>query len=365
MKNFIITVVAAVSVFTNSFTWAAEAQKTSFNGNDFKAMTSVLATHNTVGDLLNYIQKFDLITTKEIEATLQYLSQHGVTKDSNFTNYTVKDNVVTFGDHKVTIVDENSFRNAEGKLLKLRQQYESFDQAFTRLVQENKLDKTTTVQSLFINKAYAETPKYTMKQNIGAFLGIIGLLTFVGGLAVLSIAMQKSEEIVKCDIGSRILLSAKERADLLDFLKFNKDRIANSFKMLCVRGKSGTQIFAPTMVGDKIDQKVEYSFISKAEKCSKKLAEAGKERQNVVIMFDANQDTEDTQSRIHRYAFDGKTTVCNEANAKTAEQKIKEDLRQNRIKLSTLFAESLSGLTKQQQQTEEVSMPAQNGRGAK
>jgi len=365
MKNFIITLVAAISVFTNSFALAAEAQKINFNGNDFKMMTGVLATHNTVGDLLSYIQKFDLITEKETEATIQYLSQYGVTKASSFANYTVKDNVVSFGKHKITIVDENSFRNAEGKLLKIRQQYETFDKAFARLVEENKLNKQTAANSLFINRAYAKEQEYTIVQNIGAFFGIVGLFLMAGGLAAFGIVSTKSEEIVKCDIGSKILLNAKERADLLDFLKFNKDRIANSFKMLCVKGKSGAQIFAPTMVGDKIDQKVEYSFIDKADKCSKKLAEAGKERKNIVIMFDANQDTEDTQSRIHRYAFDGKATVCNEVNAKIAEQKIKEDLRQNRIKLSSLFAESLKGLTKEQEQVERVSMPAQNGRGAK
>jgi hypothetical protein len=336
MKNFWITIITAISIFTNSFAFAEDAKV--FDPQTLIPQLVMMSkTYQTTEELLEHAHSMGLATSDEVQKIKKHVLSQGITTQEKIGEVKTNKTEVSIGQTKVKLIDQQTIRTASGKAVRLKLPYETFDQSVIRLSEEiSNQNLTTQYQNLFFNTAVAKESELSVYAKLaGVGLAIIIPTAIFAAVGLPFRAYEEAKTFFKCSMQAPVILSKEEEKNLNEFIAFGADQMAEAYHVTCKTGKSGKPYFQSSIKGANIGEKFEYAFLTKLEKCTKKINEAAMKRKEIGELVSAQDaETEQYQKSFYHYAFNGKATICNDKTAKTAENNIKEAIRINRVVLS-------------------------------
>jgi len=331
MYKFIIRLVIAAIVFTNSFSYAAEvksttqepSKETDLRATDYAIIYDLYPTTEKMFEFLKDIQSISL---KELNDGTSYLVSKGYNLAENTKFPHINGNEISEGKNKIVLLDKNSFKTQTGKVVKIKEQYESFDQQIKRLHEE--LNKGSYVKDFnpFINRAHAST--------LLPAIGILGLL----GLMTSNAVSNYIQTVVHC-AKTKILISPDEAKKLDEYINFKSIDLASKLNVVCSKNNKGESFFDIKADISDVEKKLLYERFDRYSKCSYALKESILSRKkNIEPLFKTgSSDYAETQDYVYQVAFKGKKTQCTAENAKNVTAVLRSRVISDHLAITNMF----------------------------
>jgi len=343
MKNFIITILAAVSVFTNSFAWAAEAKK------EEKVAVAVTPKSTkielTYQQFLNILENTGYANKTEISKISKLVKSKGLKLTNKFfvPEY-VNNNIVN--DNYSLAKKDNTLNSDMGLAFALKGPNESVDSFYSRLQKEigqdyrkfalkNKEARSTAeakAEDGICNGIAKSTCDMARDFAIGTGIFLL-LATQLAVLSVASVVTENTCADVKND------LTTEQRRQFYDYMSFDGKKAASAYYVICGQNKNNESVFLSYITGENIDQKILYTRFNRYQKCTQMSKDvAANKSTQVEILAEENRESEQAQKFFHAKAFNGVKTECNPETAAQLQTVIRSLLASKKIDVKDLFA---------------------------
>ena len=342
MKNFIITILAATSVFTNSFAWAAAAKKEEKAVIAAQKSTKIELTYQ---QFLNILENTGYASKSEVNKISKLVQSKGLKLTNKFFVPEYVNNSIVNDNYSLSKTD-NILNSSMGLAFPLKAANESVDGFYTRLQKEigqdyrkfalkNK-EARSTAEAKSDDGICSGIAKSTcdMARDFAVGTGIFLLLATQ--LAIVSVASVVTEKTCSDVQGN---LTIDQRRQFYDYMSFDGKKAASAYYVICGQNKNNESVFLSYITGENIDQKILYTRFNKYQKCVQMSKDvASNKSTQVEILAEENRESEQAQKFFYAQAFNGAKTECNPETAAQLQTAIRSQLMNNKIDVKDLFA---------------------------